>query len=76
MLLCCARAARPLTPVHTALSFGTSPHPSRAPIHPPPARVPDAIWGMAYILLFSWLLPGHDGVGETNLTSELLVEDK
>lgn len=31
---------------------------------------------MAYILLFSWLLPGHDGVGHTDLVSELTVSDK
>lgn len=30
---------------------------------------------MAYILLFSWLLPGHDGAGRTDLTSELAVPE-
>jgi hypothetical protein len=27
-----------------------------------------AVGQMAYILLFSWLLPGHDGAGHTDLT--------
>jgi hypothetical protein len=43
---------------------------------PQPYGVPYAIWGMAYILLFSFLLPGHDGAGHTDLTSELIVSDK
>jgi hypothetical protein len=29
---------------------------------------------MAYILLFSWLLPGHEGSGEVDLVSELSVD--
>jgi di/tricarboxylate transporter len=41
-----------------------------------PYGVPYGVWGMAYILLFSWLLPGHDGAGHTDLTSELVVKDK
>lgn len=43
---------------------------------PQPFGVPYAIWGMAYILIFSFLLPGHEGAGHTDLTSELLVTDK
>lgn len=39
-----------------------------------PYGVPYAAWGMAYILLFSWLLPGHEGAGETDLVSELTVD--
>lgn len=38
--------------------------------------MPYAIWGFAYIVLFSFLLPGHEGSGHTDLTSELLVTDK
>jgi hypothetical protein len=30
---------------------------------------------MAYVLLFSFLLPGHEGAGHTDLTSELVVKD-
>jgi hypothetical protein len=41
-----------------------------------PYGVPYAIWGFAYIVLFSFLLPGHEGSGHTDLTSELLVTDK
>ncbi|GBF89760.1 sodium sulfate co-transporter [Raphidocelis subcapitata] len=41
-----------------------------------PYGVPYAAWGMAYILLFSWLLPGHEGAGHTDLISELAVADK
>lgn len=50
------------------------------PAWPPRAQpygLPYALWGMAYILLFSnWLLPGHDGTGHTDLTSELTVSNR
>ncbi|KAI8476576.1 MAG: putative sodium/sulfate cotransporter 3 [Monoraphidium minutum] len=41
-----------------------------------PYGVPYAIWGMAYIIIFSFLLPGHEGSGHTDLTTELLVSEK
>ena len=40
------------------------------------ARRCAARWGAAYILLFQWLLPGHDGDGHIDLVSELLVVDR
>jgi hypothetical protein len=61
-------------PPHPLQSNPLQPNPTQ-PLHQP-YGVPYAAWGMAYILLFSFLLPGHDGSGHTDLTSELQVKDK
>ena len=60
------RASRPRRPA-------LFPRP-RAPRQP--YGLPYAAWGMAYILLFSFLLPGHEGAGHTDLISELVIRDK
>lgn len=52
------------------------PHPPSPAHRAQPYGVPYAAWGMAYILLFSFLLPGHEGSGHTDLTCELEVKDR